>query len=166
MSTTTLASTAVELNEDGFFVHPEQWTEAMAPELARRLVGSGVTANCLHPGTVATSIWSHAPWYTQPFLSVAKMFMSSVAQGADTIVYLAASPEVEGDTGGYYEIALTNRQVVVAFIILLVCLLSAFFSGVWIGREGTAARVAGAAEDQIRDRPTCQRKGGDGYRHT
>ena len=37
----------------------------------------------------------------------------------------------------YYEIALTNRQVIVAFVILLVCLLSAFFSGVWIGREGT-----------------------------
>ncbi|HEX4964841.1 MAG TPA: SPOR domain-containing protein [Thermoanaerobaculia bacterium] len=37
----------------------------------------------------------------------------------------------------YYEIALTNRQVVVAFVILLVCLLSAFFSGVWIGREST-----------------------------
>lgn len=37
----------------------------------------------------------------------------------------------------YYEIALTNRQVVVAFVILLVCLLSAFFSGVWIGRSGT-----------------------------
>src|SRR3712207_7087128 len=49
--------------------------------------------------------------------------------------------------------SLTNRQVIVAFIILLVCLLSAFFSGVWIGREGTAARVAGAAEDQIRDTP-------------
>jgi hypothetical protein len=41
----------------------------------------------------------------------------------------------------YYEIALTNRQVVVAFIILLVCLLTAFFSGVWIGRE-SAARTA------------------------
>ncbi|HEY8022356.1 MAG TPA: SPOR domain-containing protein [Thermoanaerobaculia bacterium] len=39
----------------------------------------------------------------------------------------------------YYEIALTNRQVVVAFVILLVCLLSAFFSGVWIGR-GSADR--------------------------
>ena len=36
MSTTTLGATAVELNEEGFFVHPEQWTEAMAPELARR----------------------------------------------------------------------------------------------------------------------------------
>ena len=45
----------------------------------------------------------------------------------------------------YYEIALTNRQVVVAFVILLLCLVSAFFSGLWIGRE-SAAR---AARDQI-----------------
>src|SRR5664279_4812155 len=36
MSTTTIADTPVELNEEGFFVHPEQWTEEMAPELARR----------------------------------------------------------------------------------------------------------------------------------
>jgi cell division septation protein DedD len=43
----------------------------------------------------------------------------------------------------YYEIALTNRQVVVAFAILLVCLLSAFLSGVWVGRGG-----AGAGEEQ------------------
>lgn len=38
----------------------------------------------------------------------------------------------------YYEIALTNRQVVVAFVILLICLVSAFFSGLWIGRESAA----------------------------
>jgi dissimilatory sulfite reductase related protein len=36
MSTTTIATTEVELNEEGFFVDPEQWTEDMAPELARR----------------------------------------------------------------------------------------------------------------------------------
>ncbi len=36
MTTTTIASTDVELNDEGFFVHPEQWTEEMAPELARR----------------------------------------------------------------------------------------------------------------------------------
>jgi tRNA 2-thiouridine synthesizing protein E len=35
MSTTSVAAVDVELNEEGFFVHPEQWTEAMAPELAR-----------------------------------------------------------------------------------------------------------------------------------
>jgi DedD protein len=46
----------------------------------------------------------------------------------------------------YYEIALTNRQVVVAFVILLVCLIASFFSGVWVGRESgyrSAAQMAG-----------------------
>ena len=36
MSTTTIAATDVELNDEGFFVHPEQWTVEMAPEIARR----------------------------------------------------------------------------------------------------------------------------------
>src|ERR1700750_1649327 len=72
-------------------------------ELARRLAGTGVTANCLHPGAVATSIWSQAPRSLKPLLAVAKLFMPSAERGADTIVYLAASPEVDGATGGYYE---------------------------------------------------------------
>jgi DedD protein len=56
----------------------------------------------------------------------------------------------------YYEIALTNRQVVVAFVILLVCLLSAFFSGVWIGRESTAR-----AQEQIASStPPAEKKEG------
>lgn len=36
MPTETIAATDVELNDEGFFVHPEQWTEDMAPELAKR----------------------------------------------------------------------------------------------------------------------------------
>jgi len=72
-------------------------------ELARRLAGAGVTANCLHPGAVATNIWSHAPWYVRPLLAVAKLFMISPEQGAEAIVYLATSPDVEGLTGDYYE---------------------------------------------------------------
>ena len=36
MATDTLAQTPVELNDEGFFIHPEQWTEAMAPEIARK----------------------------------------------------------------------------------------------------------------------------------
>jgi cell division protein FtsN len=50
----------------------------------------------------------------------------------------------------YYEIALTNRQVWVAFVILLTCLLGAFFSGVWIGREATART---AQEQMVRNSP-------------
>jgi retinol dehydrogenase-14 len=72
-------------------------------ELARRLAGKGVTVNCVHPGAVATNIWSRAPWFARPILAVAKRFMLSAERGGDAIVHLAASPDVEGLTGGYYE---------------------------------------------------------------
>jgi len=73
-------------------------------ELAKRLMGTEVTVNALHPGAVATSIWDRAPAYTRPIFSLAKrLFMISPAAGAETIVYLATSPEVEGKTGLYFE---------------------------------------------------------------
>ena len=75
-------------------------------ELARRLQGSGVTVNALHPGSVATGIWTKEvlPWYARAPIALAKrLFMRTPSQGADRIVYLAASPAVEGATGGYYE---------------------------------------------------------------
>ncbi len=50
----------------------------------------------------------------------------------------------------YYEIALTNRQVVVAFVILLVCLLGSFFAGLWVGRGEVEAAVGAPAEQQAR----------------
>lgn len=77
-------------------------------ELARRLDGKGVTVNALHPGAVATHIWSHAPAIARPVLAVAKLFMISPEEGGDRIIYLATSPEVDGKSGGYYE---KNRLV-------------------------------------------------------
>ncbi len=72
--------------------------------LAERLDGTGVTVNALHPGAVATGIWSRAPWYARPVLAVAKrLFMISPAEGARRIVYLATSPDVAGTTGQYFE---------------------------------------------------------------
>lgn len=73
-------------------------------ELAKRLKGAEVTVNAVHPGAVATSIWDRAPAYTRPIFSLAKrLVMISPAAGAETIVYLATSPEVEGKTGLYFE---------------------------------------------------------------
>jgi NAD(P)-dependent dehydrogenase (short-subunit alcohol dehydrogenase family) len=74
-----------------------------ANELARRVAGTGVVANSLHPGAVSTNIWSKAPWFTKPLLSVAKLFMISPEQGGDTIVHVAASPETATVTGTYFE---------------------------------------------------------------
>ena len=58
----------------------------------------------------------------------------------------------------YYEIALTNRQVVVAFVILLVCLIAAFFSGVWVGRENGYR----AAEQMARNAPPTEEEKKEG----
>jgi cell division protein FtsN len=63
----------------------------------------------------------------------------------------------ESHEPSYYEIALTNRQVVVAFVILLTCLLGAFFSGVWIGRESSARA---AQEQMVRNTPPPEAKEG------
>ena len=75
-----------------------------ANELARRLAGTGVTSNSLHPGGVATNIWSGAPLWAKPLIRywLRRRFISPEA-GAQTIVQLAASPSLEGVTGRYFE---------------------------------------------------------------
>ena len=75
-----------------------------AAELARRLQGTRVTANSLHPGTVRTG-WGadgDATGLLDVGLRLARWAFLSPEQGARTVVHLAASPEVAGSTGGYY----------------------------------------------------------------
>src|ERR1051325_9742402 len=68
-------------------------------ELARRLEGTGVTVNCLHPGAVGTNIFSALPKFVEAMI---KWFTLSPAKGAETSVYLAASPDVESVNGKYF----------------------------------------------------------------
>ncbi|HEV2441582.1 MAG TPA: SDR family oxidoreductase [Steroidobacteraceae bacterium] len=73
-------------------------------ELARRIAGSGITANCLHPGFVATRFGDNTRGALRTGLAVAKrLFALSPEEGAKTMVYLASSPETAGDSGGYYD---------------------------------------------------------------
>jgi NAD(P)-dependent dehydrogenase (short-subunit alcohol dehydrogenase family) len=71
-------------------------------ELAKRLAGSGVTANCLHPGFVATRFGDSSGGILSWGVRAAKNFALTPEQGAETIIYLASSPDVEGRSGGYY----------------------------------------------------------------
>jgi NAD(P)-dependent dehydrogenase (short-subunit alcohol dehydrogenase family) len=71
-------------------------------ELARRLAGRGVTANCLHPGFVATRFGNRTGGLISFGIRIAKCFALSPQEGAETLVYLASSPEVAGITGQYF----------------------------------------------------------------
>jgi retinol dehydrogenase-12 len=71
-------------------------------ELARRLEGSQVTANALHPGFVATSFGKNNGSVPGFFFSMSHIAAISPEEGAETIVYLATSPEVEGVSGKYF----------------------------------------------------------------
>lgn len=75
-----------------------------ANELARRLAGTGVTSNSLHPGAVATGIWAGAPWWAKPIVQILfRPFFISAQRGAATIVQLACDPALEGVSGRYFE---------------------------------------------------------------
>lgn len=71
-------------------------------ELARRLQGTGVTANCLHPGFVATRFADEAGGLISRFAGLAKLLAISPDEGAETLVYLASSPNVAGQSGRYF----------------------------------------------------------------
>jgi NAD(P)-dependent dehydrogenase (short-subunit alcohol dehydrogenase family) len=71
-------------------------------ELARRLQGTGVTANCLHPGFVNTRFGEGSGGLVSLALRGAKKFALTPEEGAKTLVYLASSPEVAGVSGQYF----------------------------------------------------------------
>jgi NAD(P)-dependent dehydrogenase (short-subunit alcohol dehydrogenase family) len=86
-------------------------------ELARRLQGTGVTVNCLHPGFVSTHI---AQGNLPPIArTAAKLVLSllgvSPEEGAKTSIYLASSPDVEGVTGKYFVKSIPVRSAPISY---------------------------------------------------
>ncbi len=72
-------------------------------ELSRNIEGTGVTVNAVHPGIVNTNLGRDQSKFSQWF---ARKFFKSPEEGAQTSIYLASSPEVEGITGNYF----ANKQ--------------------------------------------------------
>ncbi len=72
-------------------------------ELAKKLQGTGVTVNSVHPGTVATNIWTRPLGPAGFIMALPKLFMKSPERGAETIVYLASSPDAISLNGEYLE---------------------------------------------------------------
>ena len=71
-------------------------------ELARRTAGTGVTANCLHPGFVATRFGDEAGGLIGHVIGLAKVLAISPEEGAKTLIYLATSPDVAAKSGEYF----------------------------------------------------------------
>ena len=71
-------------------------------ELARRLEGSGVTSNSLHPGAVATRLGQNNGWLGHLATGLLRPFFLTAEQGARTTLYVATEPGLEGVTGRYF----------------------------------------------------------------
>jgi NAD(P)-dependent dehydrogenase (short-subunit alcohol dehydrogenase family) len=71
-------------------------------ELARRLSGSGVTANCFHPGFVRTGFGHNDSALFALGVTIAGLFARTPAKGAETLIWLAASPDAERFSGEYF----------------------------------------------------------------
>jgi NAD(P)-dependent dehydrogenase (short-subunit alcohol dehydrogenase family) len=93
-----------ERSYPGFKVYSESKLANIlfARELARRLGGTGVTANALHPGFVASNFGRDNPGLAGLTMPIAMLFAISEEQGAETSLYLATSSDVEGVTGKYF----------------------------------------------------------------
>jgi NAD(P)-dependent dehydrogenase (short-subunit alcohol dehydrogenase family) len=70
--------------------------------LARRLEGSGVSANCLHPGAVATGLGKNNGGWAKAVIGLLRPFFRTPESGAATSIYLASAPQLEGVSGKYF----------------------------------------------------------------
>ncbi len=85
-------------------------------ELARRLQGTGVTVNCLHPGFVATHFaQSDGGPAVRLLVKLIGSFGASPQEGAKTSIYLASSLEVEGVTGKYFVKSIPRRSAAISY---------------------------------------------------
>ncbi|XP_053688974.1 retinol dehydrogenase 14 isoform X1 [Sabethes cyaneus] len=78
-------------------------------ELARRLKGTKVTANCLHPGVIDTGIWRNIPFPVNLLFKPIQMCFRTPEEGSRTTVFLAVSPDVESVSGKYFRGCKVNQ---------------------------------------------------------
>ncbi|MBN3286984.1 RDH12 dehydrogenase, partial [Polyodon spathula] len=89
---------------DSVYNHTKLHNILCTSELARRLQGTGVTANSLHPGVVMTEVMRHYNWLIRALFNIVGFFfMKSSEEGAVSSIYCAVSEDVEGVTGKYFD---------------------------------------------------------------
>ena len=107
-------------------------------ELSRRLQGTGITANCLHPGVIASGFGQTYKGVFSVLVRLARPFLLSTEEGARTSVYLASSPDVAGVTGKYFDKCKPVRSSAVSYD-------ERSWTRLWEVSETMTSRVAKAA---------------------
>ncbi|MBI2422265.1 MAG: SDR family oxidoreductase [Candidatus Hydrogenedentes bacterium] len=85
------------------YMHSKLCNALFSVELARRIEGTGVTVNALHPGVIRTGL-GDSPGIIGMLLSFAKRFWGTPEAGAAPVVHLATSPDLEGISGKYFDV--------------------------------------------------------------
>jgi NAD(P)-dependent dehydrogenase (short-subunit alcohol dehydrogenase family) len=85
-----------------FYAHSKLYNIMYTLALAKELMGTKITANCLHPGGVNTNFAKGGSGFIGLVFTYLGKLLRSPEKGAETIIWLATSIEVEGKTGGYY----------------------------------------------------------------
>ncbi|XP_044739442.1 retinol dehydrogenase 12-like isoform X1 [Chrysoperla carnea] len=76
----------------------------MSNELARKLEGTNVTSNCLHPGVIYTPLFKHLPWYKRiPVSLIFPFLFKNTKEGAQTTIHCAVCEKVYGVSGKYFQ---------------------------------------------------------------
>jgi NAD(P)-dependent dehydrogenase (short-subunit alcohol dehydrogenase family) len=87
----------------GYLYYVSKYANIMfAMELAKRLKGSNITVNFLHPGMIDSGIWRNVPFPLSVGMAFMKEFFKTTVEGAQTTLYLACSEQVNGVTGTYF----------------------------------------------------------------
>ena len=84
-------------------------------EFARKIEGTGVSVNCLHPGFVKTNMIRKFRPFVKYFYHLIGLFMLTPKRGAKTSVYLASSPEVDGTSGKYFKRRKEAKSVKISY---------------------------------------------------
>lgn len=85
-----------------FYAHSKLYNIMYTLALTKELAGTNITANCLHPGGVNTNFAKGGSGFIGFVFTYLGKLMRSPEKGAETIIWLASSPDVESKTGGYY----------------------------------------------------------------
>ncbi len=84
-------------------------------EFAKKITGTGVSVNCLHPGYVKTNMIRNFRPFVKYFYHLVGLFMKNPKRGAKTSIYLASTPDIDGSSGKYFKKRKETKSVEISY---------------------------------------------------